>query len=372
VTKSNIKDHSREDPALALSMALAWLRDASTRQLSQTARQTGLVLSKVMPPGPAPYAHQFFWATFGYTGASPREWAAPQAVVELPTRRPRVRLAQFSGEHHGNEQVSNRVKGSRNRPKWGWLLTLGEAGVDDLTRFPKPCFGYPIYSDNPTDVRRDASAVRTCDMPAVNRRLFVCVYRRHVPTAGEWRSTAAAGATNRRDQYWSEDSYLDWGDDPAFFCATEILGDARDASWGVCRPDVRRDARIGDGVAFFCGRPITNVTGGIHRAASGVDYFYVGFGTVAALITREEVWADPDREAYRDFFNILGRPGPYGHLHQSEVFVPSHKDWERRCASPMIFFEREQTAFNINSPLSVAHYSPPRIRLFTIRGVVAV
>jgi len=167
-------------------------------------------------------------------------------------------------------------------------------------------------------------------MPAVDRRLFVCVYRRHVPTAGEWRSTAAAGATNRRllaflDRYWSEDSYLDWGDDPAFFCATEILGDARDASWGVCRPDVRRDARVGDGVAFFCGRPITKVTGGIHRAAGGVDYFYVGFGTVAALITREEVWADPDRESYRDFFNILARPGPNGRLHQSEVFVPGHQ-----------------------------------------------
>lgn len=38
-------------------MALAWLRDASKRQLSQTARQTGLVLPKVMPPGLAPYAH---------------------------------------------------------------------------------------------------------------------------------------------------------------------------------------------------------------------------------------------------------------------------------------------------------------------------
>lgn len=38
-------------------MALAWLRDASERRLSQTARQTGLVLPKVMPPGLAPYAH---------------------------------------------------------------------------------------------------------------------------------------------------------------------------------------------------------------------------------------------------------------------------------------------------------------------------
>ena len=46
--------------------------------------------------------------------------------------------------------------------------------------------------------------------------------------------------------------FYDWGDDPGFFAAEEFLGDVRGASWGVCRPDVRRELSKGDFVVFFC------------------------------------------------------------------------------------------------------------------------
>jgi CHAT domain-containing protein len=56
------------DPPLALSLAQAWLRDASPQMLRDAARRYGMAAPEVLPPGRAPYAHPFFWAAFGYTG----------------------------------------------------------------------------------------------------------------------------------------------------------------------------------------------------------------------------------------------------------------------------------------------------------------
>jgi CHAT domain-containing protein len=56
------------DPALALSLAQAWIRDASPRMLRDAAHRYGMAAPEVLPSGPAPYAHPFFWAAFGYTG----------------------------------------------------------------------------------------------------------------------------------------------------------------------------------------------------------------------------------------------------------------------------------------------------------------
>jgi hypothetical protein len=56
------------DPAAALSLAQAWLRDASPRVLRDAAASYGMAAPEPLPPGPAPYAHPFFWAAFGYMG----------------------------------------------------------------------------------------------------------------------------------------------------------------------------------------------------------------------------------------------------------------------------------------------------------------
>ena len=37
--------------------------------------------------------------------------------------------------------------------------------------------------------------------------------------------------------------FYDWGDDPSFFAASELLGSPNNATWGVCRRDVRASMR---------------------------------------------------------------------------------------------------------------------------------
>ena len=56
------------DTPLALSRAQAWLRAASRRALRDAARGYGMPEPELAAPGPAPYAHPFYWAAFGYTG----------------------------------------------------------------------------------------------------------------------------------------------------------------------------------------------------------------------------------------------------------------------------------------------------------------
>ena len=63
------------------------------------------------------------------------------------------------------------------------------------------------------------------------RQLYVCVYRRRVPTPSEWRKSVKLARSDKRlarflDEYWRCDSFYNWGDDPSFFSAREVLGDA--------------------------------------------------------------------------------------------------------------------------------------------------
>src|SRR3990167_4127236 len=119
-------------------------------------------------------------------------------------------------------------------------------------------------------------------------KAYACVYRRKAVTATEIRRTRAAATQDTLlaqflDAYLGRQSYLDWGDDPAFFSAKHRLGDIRSASWGVCRRDVRATLSGGDFVAFFCGQESQDVQ-------RRWDYYYVGGGTVGGLYTREDLW----------------------------------------------------------------------------------
>lgn len=195
------------------------------------------------------------------------------------------------------------------------------------------------------------------------RQLFVCVYRRHIPSRREWERTRNASATDLRlgrylDEYWRPDRYFDWGDDPAFFCAQDEFGDPTRASWAVCRPDVRDDISVADAVAFFNAKPAFEERQGSYRGTGPVDYFFIGCGTVDHLIDRRELWSNQDYATYRGFYNVLARPGPTGALHNVEVVEPHHSDWERRATAPVVLFATGRSRFELTRPLHVAHFEP--------------
>jgi hypothetical protein len=193
--------------------------------------------------------------------------------------------------------------------------------------------------------------------------IFVCVYRRHVPSRADWRQTFDRSRTDLRltrflAEYWRDDRYYDWGDDPAFFCAKDAFGDPRRASWAVCRRDVRNAVGIGDAVVFVVAKPAVAVNSrGNHLAAGPVDYFYIGCGTANQLVDRHRLWFDERLLKYRDFYNALARPGPNGDLENIEVF-PRHADWERRAAAPIVLFDPETSQYNLDNPRHVAHFDP--------------
>lgn len=193
--------------------------------------------------------------------------------------------------------------------------------------------------------------------------LYVCVYRRHIPTAAEWRQMTEKSSGDPRlarflDEYWRDDRYYDWGDDPSFFGAREAFNDARRASWGVCRRDVRSAVKAGEAVSFFIGKPAFDVKArGGHVPNGAVDYFYVGCGTVGQLANRFQLWEDDGLAKYRDFYNALARPGPGGRLENIEVF-PRHENWQDRAAAPLVLFDPGRTWFDLDTPRYVAHYDP--------------
>ncbi len=182
-------------------------------------------------------------------------------------------------------------------------------------------------------------------------KAYICVYRHPIPGRRDRRLTELASASNptlRRflDVYDDQNCFYDWGDDPSFFAASELLGDVRDATWGVCRRDVRNGLNAGDYIAFFCAKS----TG---RSIS--EYFYIGVGTVSLGLTRQTIWSDDRYAKYRDFFNILACSSD-GVLEQHETFHRYHDDWQRRCEAPYWLFAREQSRFNLVNPLHVATF----------------
>jgi hypothetical protein len=192
--------------------------------------------------------------------------------------------------------------------------------------------------------------------------LYVCVYRRHVPGAGDWRQTVERSRDNPilarfLSEYWRDDRYFDWGDDPSFFGALDTFDDARRASWGVCRPNVREALVPGDGVAFFLLKPEVKINRRGTRVQIGpADYFYVGFGTVDQVVDRDVIWTDQRFGAYRTFFNALARPAGKA-MENVEVF-PQHPDWTRRASAPVVLFEPYGSSFDLHTPPRIGRYVP--------------
>jgi len=177
-------------------------------------------------------------------------------------------------------------------------------------------------------------------------KAYVCVYRRFRPPKGARRKTeqtATKAPLLRAFLESYEKGFYDWGDDPSFFAAKEILGSANCATWGVCRPDVRSSLEKGDAVVFFCARQGEGKTW---------NYHFVGVGTVGQLVRdRNEIWKRRAYAQYRKFFNLLVD----AHGNQDEKFHPVHKkDWKLRSKAPYVLFDSVCSVFNLDSPRHVA------------------
>ncbi|HEY5328786.1 MAG TPA: hypothetical protein VIJ79_02780 [Acidobacteriaceae bacterium] len=177
---------------------------------------------------------------------------------------------------------------------------------------------------------------------------YLCTYRRIRPSNLVLRHMGAAAKQDPLLQTFLnsyDKSYYDWGDDPSFFAAQHLLRDVRKASWGVCRPDVRNVLGEGDIVVFFCGCQDKDTC--VWR------YYFVGFGTVLALVERAALWTDPAYAPYRKFYNVLARLNGT-HLVQSEKFHPYHNDWKLRAKAPYVLFDPAHSVFDLKSPHHVA------------------
>jgi hypothetical protein len=187
----------------------------------------------------------------------------------------------------------------------------------------------------------------------VNMKAFVCVYR-HPVTHRKKRlkvEKAAEGQPLLRKflaEYPKSTCFYDWGDDPAFFCAKEILGHPTYATWGVCRRPVRNQLARGHLVIFFCGRQSQS-------RANIWDYYFIGFGTVKEAVSRRKLWEDGRYSRFRDFYNTLAKPAGDDWI-QHELFGSKHSDWRFRSSAPYIIFEESEslTDFNLTNPLHVA------------------
>lgn len=118
---------------------------------------------------------------------------------------------------------------------------------------------------------------------------------------------------------------LDVGDDPAFGTSERLHGPV---TWGICRADIRKAAKAGDVIVFFAAQA--------GAARSDVVYRFVGYGRVARLLSQVDIWRKPDLGLFRDYQNLLLRPGPRRSLIHDESPHPRttwHADWLFRLAS---------------------------------------
>ncbi len=140
--------------------------------------------------------------------------------------------------------------------------------------------------------------------------------------------------------------FYDWGDDPAFFAAEYFSKDINKATWGVCRPNVRKELQKRDIVVFFCAQQ--------QKDETTWKYYYVGLGTVGKVVQpREKIWKRQRYAEYKKFFNLIINSKSC----HWETINP-HKDWAHRLASPYIIFDDsdKMTHFNVANPLHVATY----------------
>lgn len=121
-------------------------------------------------------------------------------------------------------------------------------------------------------------------------------------------------------QTWPYDN----GDDPSFYCRKHKRGAL---TWGVCRADVRHQARPGDIVVFFA----------FTKNASHTVYRICAVATVERKIQQSAIFGDPGFAVYREYLNLLVKPDSQNAKkweHSEPGAPPSewHPDWLNRVA----------------------------------------
>ena len=178
-------------------------------------------------------------------------------------------------------------------------------------------------------------------------KAYVCVYRQPVVDKYWQRTWDEADGTPKLKKYLRRyerrfrknkkgiGRFYDWGDDPSFFAAEEFLRDVRRATWGVCRPDVRKQIDKGDFVVFFCAQQQED-------DRNLWKYYYIGLGTVGDRIDRRLIWEDPSLKGYKRFYNLLidstGRQKEFIHKYHDD-------DWKERAEAPYMVFAKKQNPF---------------------------
>jgi hypothetical protein len=116
----------------------------------------------------------------------------------------------------------------------------------------------------------------------------------------------------------------------------------------VRRRDVREQRRPHDFVIWFCAREDQKVRG-------CWQYFFIGYATVKHVLSRRQLWSDPQFSAHTKFYNVLAKPVG-GRLVQHEVFYERHDDWDNRATAGYIIFDPSPlaTAINVVNPRLVA------------------
>jgi hypothetical protein len=181
-------------------------------------------------------------------------------------------------------------------------------------------------------------------------RAYACVYRAIKPKDPHRRRTeqrATQSPLLERFLAAYDDGYYDWGDDPSFFAATDLLGSPDHATWGVCRRDIRASLRADDFIVFFCAK---------QRVGRRWEYYYVGVATIGELLLpRSLAW---DGRPYGQFLNLLVRADGGSIVHR-EWFHPEHPEWRRRVNAPYVVFDPAKTRINVERPPHVAMFDGP-------------
>jgi hypothetical protein len=157
-------------------------------------------------------------------------------------------------------------------------------------------------------------------------KAFLCGYRHPLISPKDWQKVQHNAADNRElrsflEHYANLNSRYDWGDDLSFFQAIQRWGYPRLASWGVCRPNVRRQLATGDLVIFIWHAKDRAGIGGalLHRLRHRT-----------AVPQLEEVFTQEAYGDYQSFFNPISR-WEGGRKYQYEVFEGNPDNYDKRC-----------------------------------------
>ena len=171
-------------------------------------------------------------------------------------------------------------------------------------------------------------------------KFYICVYRQPLLTKKVWGKASKNAASddvlkeylkrykNRfKKNRWGKGRFYDWGDDPAFFSAEHLLNDVNRATWGVCRPDVRRNLTKGDALVFFCAQQQKN--------RKQWRYYYVGIGTVAEVVKgHKRICHEESYMAYQKFYNLL-----VDKEDKNREKIGYHTEWKKLSKGNYIMFD---------------------------------